>query len=109
MTEAVKIKAHIKPTKQQMKIARELVTEEMERQSVDRTRRMMKIFAWALRDSISPKGHGMGKVQISKYIARIDKLLESHAKDREFWEELDYTLIDQMGLEFEREDEDESN
>ena len=103
MTEVVKIKAHIKPTKQQRQIAHELVTEEMERQSIDRTRRMFKMFAWALRDPISPKGHGMGKVQIGKYIARIDKLLEDHKKDNEFWEVLDYTLIDQMGLEFERE------
>lgn len=98
------MKAHIKPTAQQRKIARELVETEMDRQSVDRTRRMMKIFAWTLRDPISPKGHGMGKVQIEKYIARIDKLLEDHKKDNEFWEVLDYTLIDQMGLEFDRED-----
>jgi len=75
----------------------------MERQSIDRSRRMMKLFAWALRDPISPKGHGMGKVQISKYIARIDQLLESQAKNNEFWDELDYTLVDRMGLEFERE------
>ena len=103
MTEVVKIKAHIKPTKQQRQIAHELVTEEMERQSEQQTRRMLKLFAWALRDPISPKGHGMGKVQISKYIARIDQLLESQSKSKEFWEVLDYTLIDQMGLEFERE------
>jgi len=46
----------------------------------------------------------MGAVQIGKYIVRIDKLLESHAKDQEFWELLDHSLIDKMGLEFDRED-----
>lgn len=91
-------------TKSQVRIASEYALEEVDRQRAVWMRRFFKLMALALRDPLSPKGHGMGAVNIAKIIQRVSQYAGRFEHNPEFWDEVDYVVVDRMGLPLEREE-----
>lgn len=76
--------------------------EEIEKQQKGATRRLYKICILAL-----VLEFGFGKGRILKLVRKVDELVKESQKDEAFWYHLDKRLIDQQGLDFEREDYEE--
>ena len=90
-------------TKKQQRIAMECAERHLETQTEGIARRYCKLLALALREPLSPRGHGMGATQILKVLGRVDDMAREYARNPDFWEEADHLLIERMGLPFERE------
>lgn len=67
-------------------------------ESMELMRRCYKIMAVALNEMF-----GFGKSRIMKLFDRAKDLATEREHDEIYWQHIDDTLIDQMGLEFERE------
>ena len=78
---------------------RQEVAKEYERQGQAQARRMFKLMC-----AVYNELYGHGKVRCMRAIARISELSDKHKDDEVFWTHIDRVVIDQMGLEFERED-----
>lgn len=75
------------------------VKNEYDRQGRERTRRMFKLMC-----AVYNELYGHGKIRCGRAIARISELSAKHKDDEVFWAHIDRVVIDQMGIEFERED-----
>ena len=78
---------------------RQEVAKEYERQGQASARRMFKLMC-----AVYNELYGHGKGRCMRAIARISKLSDKHKDDEVFWAHIDRVVIDQMGIEFERED-----
>jgi hypothetical protein len=78
---------------------RQEVANEYERQGQASARRMFKLMC-----AVYNELYGHGKVRCMRAIAKISELSDKHKYDEVFWTHVDRVVIDQMGLEFERED-----
>lgn len=96
------MKSHLPPsmriTTRQQQAIREQVEIEMDKQAEDRTRMQMKLMCYVLN-----RDHGFGKGRLLRVCNLMSKLTVEHERDEAFWEHLDRVIIDEIGMEFERE------
>lgn len=78
---------------------RQEVAKEYERQGQDATRRIFKLFCIALNEK-----YGFGKQRLLSILQEVECLSVESQQDEVFWTHIDRVVIDQMGIEFERED-----
>ena len=76
-----------------------LAEEELSKKQYGFTRRMFKAFCYCLN-----RDYGFGKQRLDFLIASVNKLMDEVLTDDCFWEHLDKVVIDEMKLEFEREE-----
>ena len=88
-------------TKKQKTAIRENVAIELKRQGQDTTRRMFKLLCAVLNEE-----YGFGRSRLMVVIDSIRSLAEEHDHDEVFWHHID-TLMDQIGVPFEKENYDE--
>lgn len=84
--------------KKQKAAIRESVAEELRRQEQGSVRRIYKLLCASLHEE-----YGFGKVRCMRIIERISKTAAEHEQDEVYWHHID-TLMEQMGIPFERED-----
>lgn len=75
------------------------VAKEYERQGQASVRRIYKLMCVVYNEL-----YGHGKTRCGRAIARISELSDKRKDDEAFWAHIDRVVIDQMGIEFERED-----
>ena len=97
------MKAHIplrnKFTKRTQKDMLALAEQELSKKQFGFTRRMFKAFCYCLN-----RDFGFGKKRLEFLINSIRALLDESLTDEAFWEHLDRVVIDELGIEFEREE-----
>lgn len=87
-------------TNKQKAAIRENVAQELRRQQQDNIRRVFKLLCASLHEE-----YGFGKVRCMRIIDRINKTAAEHEQDEVYWHHID-TLMEQLGIAFEREDYD---
>lgn len=97
------MKAWIKPvhsvTKKQKQAVNEYIKEELREQQRGVTRRIFKLFCASLH-----KKYGFSKGRLPVVLADVSALCDEKANDPVFWAHIDKLVIDQIGLNFQRED-----
>lgn len=97
------MKARIKPVysvnKKQKEAVKEYIQEEMKVQQAGVTRRVFKLWCASLN-----KTYGLGKGRLSVVLGDVSKLCEEKENDPVFWAHIDKLVIEQIGLDFIRED-----
>lgn len=78
---------------------RQEVAKEYERKGQEATRRIFKLFCIALNEK-----YGFGKQRLLSVLQEVECLSVESQQDEVFWTHIDRVVIDQMGIEFERED-----
>ena len=76
-----------------------LAEQELNKKQFGFTRRLFKAFCYCLN-----RDFGFGKVRLEKLIDSVNKLMNEVLTDECFWEHLDRVIIDELGIEFEREE-----
>lgn len=74
--------------------ARAYACEEYEKRNRDATRRLFQLITIALNDT-----HGFGKQRITELFGGVQRLMEEHDKDTEFWEHVQ-RRCEQIGVDF---------
>lgn len=77
---------------------REEIAKEYEKQGNDATRRIFKLFCVSLN-----KKCGIGKKRLLSVLEEVDTLSIESKRDEVFWSHIDRIVIDQIGINFERE------
>ena len=80
------------------RVIKEAAAKELDKQEMDRTRRMFKLFCLVLNDL-----YGFGRERLGRTLAGVSDLSAEHEKDEVFWTHVDRVVIDQMGMQFDRE------
>ena len=97
------MRARIKPaaitSKAQKKAINEVLEAEMTKQYQKVMRRFFKLMCVSLSEDF-----GFGKERLMRIISRISTVAAEHANDEVYWTHID-RRIDQLGLEFSKEDE----
>ena len=81
------------------RVIKEAAAPELDKQEMDRTRRLFKLFCLALNEQC-----GFGRERLSRVLASVSELSAEHDKDEVFWTHVDRVVIDQIGVQFDRED-----
>ena len=96
------MKARILPSKKEQKyiekVAAMAAKEKLQEQQHGFTRRFYKLICYTLN-----REFGFGKGRLMKIINSINRTLTEHRDDVMFWNHLDRVVIDELGVEFERE------
>ena len=96
------MKARILPSKKEQKCIEKVATmaakEKLQDQQRGFTRRFYKLICYTLN-----REFGFGKGRLMKIITSINRTLTEHRDDVMFWIHLDRVVIDELGVEFERE------
>lgn len=95
------MKARIPLDKRSKKIIEQEAERILEDQSVRKMRQIYKVICYALN-----RGFGFGAGRLCKLIAEVDQLIEESKRDEIFWTHLDRVVIDEIGIQFDREEED---
>lgn len=82
--------------------AKVMVMKEKEKQNNDMTRRIIKLFCYALNEH-----YQFGGKRLSELIYYVGELIKESDTDEIFWEHIDRNLIDRIGLNLERDYTDE--
>ena len=93
-----RLPASISLTNRQRAAAQSLAMETVEKQSQQQMRRFFKLMCASLN-----RQYCFGKGRCMNLVQEIAKLAAEHATDEEFWYHLDRVVIDEIGMEFERE------
>lgn len=88
-------------TKRQEGVIREKVKDEYQRQGQEMSRRIFKLFCVALN-----KQFGFGKYRLSRLLCEVGALSDEKQRDDVFWSHIDRVVIEQIGIEFPRENYD---
>lgn len=86
----------------QMAAIRQEVAKELTRQEQGYARRLFKLFCASLHQE-----YGFGKKRCMRAMNMANALAEEHEHDEVFWHHIDTLVIDQLGLEFSRENYEE--
>lgn len=78
------------------------VQKEADKRNEDNTRRLFKLFCVVLNSVF-----GFGKFRLTKLIMEVSKLIEQSKTDEIFWYHIDKKVIDQIGVQFDRENYEE--
>ena len=76
------------------------VTKQLEEEKPATIRRMYKLACYILN-----REFGFGKTRLTKYFIATDDLMKRESEKPDFWRDLDAVVIDELGMEFERERE----
>ena len=99
------MKAYIRPinkvTNKQREAIRQVTAEQLEKDRQDLMRRFFKLLCIILNDE-----HGLGRKRLYKIVGRIQELANERANDEVFWFHVDRKVIDEIGMDFNREDYD---
>ena len=99
---AERVKARILPSKKERKYIEKAATmvakKKLQEQQHGFTRRFYKLICYTLN-----REFGFGKGRLMKIINSINRTLTEHRDDVMFWIHLDRVVIDELGVEFERE------
>lgn len=76
-----------------------LAEEELSKKQYGFTRRMFKAFCYCLN-----RDYGFGKQRLNFLIKSVDDIMNEVLTDDCFWEHLDRVVIDELKIEFEREE-----
>ena len=90
-----------KISKRQEGVIREKVKDEYQRQGQEMSRRIFKLFCVSLN-----KQFGFGKYRLSRLLADISELSDAKRHDEVFWSHIDKVIIEQIGINFPRENYD---
>ena len=97
------MKARISPrnilTKKQQDLMRELAEETLSKKQYGFARRLFKAFCYVMN-----RTYGFGKYRLGVAIGEIEKIMDECLTSEIFWEHLDRVVIDELGIEFEREE-----
>ena len=93
------MKARLPINNKMKRQVRQEVSKEYERQGQATARRIFKLMC-----AVYNELYGHGKVRCMRAIERISWLSAKHKDDEVFWAHIDRVVIEQMGVEFERED-----
>lgn len=74
------------------------VAKEYERQGQEATRRIFKLFCIALNEK-----YGFGKNRLLSTLQEVERLSVESQQDEVFWTHVDKVVIDQLGVNFEKE------
>jgi hypothetical protein len=77
---------------------RQEVAKEYERQGQDATRRIFKLFCIALNEK-----YGFGKNRLLSVLQEVECLSVESQQDEVFWTHVDKVVVDQLGINFEKE------
>ena len=86
-------------TKRTQKDMLALAEQELSKKQFGFTRRLFKTFCYCLN-----RDFGFGKKRLEFLIDSVNKLMNEVPTDEAFWEHLDRVVIDELGIEFEREE-----
>ena len=86
-------------TKRTQKDMLALAEQELSRKQYGFTRRLFKAFCYCLN-----RDFGFGKQRLELLINSVNELMNEVLTDEAFWEHLDKVTIDELGIEFEREE-----
>ena len=86
-------------TKRQEGVIRNKVRDEYQRQGQEMSRRIFKLFCVALNQRF-----GFGKYRLSRLLNEVSVLSNEKQHDEVFWSHIDKVIIEQIGIEFPRED-----
>ena len=78
------------------------IQKELEKQRDENVRRIFKLFCVALNQK-----YGFGKIRSTRLITKVAELIEQSKTDEIFWHHIDKKVIDQIGMQFDREDYEE--
>ena len=95
----MKARIPTKFTKRQEGMIRQKVRDEYQRQGQEMSRRIFKLFCVALN-----KEFGFGKLRLFNLLNEVSKLSNEKQHDEVFWSHIDKVVIEQIGIEFPRED-----
>ena len=93
------MKARIPLNSKQKKLLVEAAQEELGRKQYGFTRRLFKAFCYCLN-----RDFGFGKKRLEHLIGTVNQLLDEMLSDEAFWEHLDTVVIDELKIEFKREE-----
>ena len=94
----MKARLPIRFNNKQKAAIREEVAQELQRQEQGNVRRIFKLLCASLHEE-----YGFGKTRCMRIIDRITKTAAEHEQDEVYWHHID-TLMEQLGIAFERED-----
>lgn len=77
---------------------REAAAHELQRQEQLRMRRMFKLMCVSLHEA-----YGFGRGRLSNVMSTISNLAAEHDRDEVFWDHVDRVVIQELGIDFERE------
>lgn len=86
-------------SKRQKKAIEEYANEHFEKEQFDYMRKLLKIMCVALNEL-----YGFGGKRLAPLIQKISDVCEEYEHDEIYWHHVDRIVIDEMGLEFDREE-----
>lgn len=99
------MKAYIRPinqvSKKQRQAIRQVTAEQLKKDRQDLMRRFFKLLCISLNSKF-----GFGRQRLYEVIGMIQELANERAKDEVFWSHVDRKVIDEIGMDFSREDYD---
>lgn len=99
------MKAYIRPinkvTNKQREAIRQVTAEQLKNDRQDLMRRLFKVFCISLNSQ-----YGFGRDRLYKVISMVQELANERADDEVFWFHVDRKVIDEIGMDFSREDYD---
>lgn len=93
------MKAHLPPSRQMKREAYRLTMNYIEKEKNNVTRRFFKLFMCVMHDDF-----GFGVSRLNRLVNRVNELSAQGEKNPIFWKEIDHTVIDYMGIPFDREE-----
>lgn len=94
-----KIPSKNRLSNRQKKVIEEYANEHFEREQFDYMRKLLKIMCMALNEL-----YGFGGKRLAPLIQKISDLCEEYEHDEIYWHHVDHIVIDEMGIEFDREE-----
>lgn len=92
------MKARIPPSRQVKREAYRVTLDYIEKGRDNVTRRFFKLFMCVMHEDF-----GFGVSRLNRLVKRVNELTAQGEKNPIFWKEIDHTVIDYMGIPFERE------
>ncbi len=93
------MKARIPPSRQTKREAYRLTLDYIEKERNNVTRRFFKLFICVMHEDF-----GFGVTRLKRLVDRVNELAAKGEKNPIFWKEIDHTVIDYMGIPFDREE-----
>lgn len=94
----VKIPSRYRLSNQQKQVITEYANEQIEKEQFCYMRKLLKIMCVALNEL-----YGFGGKRLAPLIQKISDVCEEYQHDEIYWHHVDRIVIDEMGLEFDRE------
>lgn len=94
-----RLPASLALTNKQKQAVRAAAADALNKERADQMRRFFKLMCFVLN-----RRYGFGKSRLLVTVDEIGKLAAEHDRDEEFWTHLDNVTVDEIGIDFPRED-----